>query len=205
MTSNSNESYQALPEDLREMFKSIHEDVIWLQCKWDFYLGLFSNEENTAPLSDLAQTSFTIIEESLRADMTMAICRLGDPPESTLRGEKFPNLSLETLIRSCGKVNATTALLEEFREASKSVRQFRNKGIGHNDLNAAIKPKATPLPGIRRDEIDRTLKLAWRIINAIYHHFVPSPELDSTVLVRSGAGTLIYCLKLAQKHWNEYG
>ena len=98
-------------------------------------------------------------------------------------------------------------LLHDFREASKSLRQTRNKGVGHNDFNAAITPKEYPLPGVRRDEVDRTLALAWRILNAVYQHLVPSKEseLGSTVHVSSGADALIHWLKLAQKHLNDYG
>lgn len=130
----------------------------------------------------------------------MAICRLGDPARSAVKGKKFDNLSLETLIEECGKVNDVTSLLRDFRNASKPVRDYRNKGVGHNDLNTAIRPTDNPLPGIRRSQIDETIKLAWQILNVIYQHFAPGTELGSGVLVSSGADTLIYWLKLAQEN-----
>lgn len=181
----------------------MYEDVVWLQCKWDFYLGLFGSHENTELLSDLAQTSFKIVEESLRSDMTMAICRLGDPSRSTVKGKTFENLSLDTLIKGCGEVKNTTSLLKDFRSASKPVRDYRNKGIGHNDLNTSIRATDNPLPGISRSQIDKILELAWQILNVIYQNFVPGTGLGSRVLVMSDADTLIYWLKLARKYGNK--
>jgi hypothetical protein len=203
MSNNALGYDQVLPESIRGIFKSVYEDVVWLQCKWDFYIGLFSSRENTDLLSDLAQTSFKIIEESLRADMTMTICRLGDPSRSTIKGKTFDNLSLETLIERCDKVKNVTSLLQDFRSASKPVRDYRNKGVGHNDLNTSIRPTDNPLPGISRSQIDKTLKLAWQILNVIYQHFVPDTELGAGVRVISGADTLIYWLKLAHEYRNK--
>jgi len=192
----SNATYQTLPENIREIFKSVHEDVIWLQCKWDLYLGLFSSEENTDLLSDLAQTSFKVIEESLRSDITMAISRLGDPSRYKIKDKIFTNLSIETIIEKSGTIKNATSLLQDFRSASKSVREHRNKSVGHNDLDTAIRPTDNPLPGIGRSQVDEILRLAWQILNVIYQNFKPDEELGSRVLVSSGADALIYWLKL---------
>ena len=199
MSDNALKYVEGLPDNIQEIFNSVYWDVVWLQCKWDFYLGLFGSRENTDLLSDLAQTPFKIIEESLRSDMAMAICRLRDPSRSTINGKTFDNLSLETLIERSGKVKDAASLLQDFRSASKSVHDYRNKGVAHNDLSSSIRPTDNPLPGIGRSQIDKILKLSWQILNMVYQNFVSGTELSSRVLVMSSADTLIYWLKLARE------
>lgn len=73
--------YPKLPEDIREVFMWLCQDVAALREKWDFYQELF-DKGNIDLLSELARASFQIFEESLRDDLTMSICRLSDPAKS---------------------------------------------------------------------------------------------------------------------------
>jgi len=189
-----------LPEDIREIFMWLCQDVASLQNKWSFYLELFSSQENTALLSDLAQSSFHIIEESLRDDLTMAIYRMSDPSQS--RGKdnrRKDNLSLETLALRCGAIDSVTDLLEDFKKACKPVRQYRNKRVGHNDLNTTIKPHDNPLPGIGRSQIDRILELASKILNIVYQNFVDGELFFASIQI-GGADALMYWLKMAKEY-----
>lgn len=199
MSYDRQDMYEQLPKDFREIFKSLHEDLVWLQCKWDFYTGLFGSLDNTRLLSHIAQTSFKIIEESLRADMTMTICRLRDPSQSRSGNKKFTNLSLETLINASGEIGNARAMLEDFRKVTQPIQTYRNKGVGHNDFNVAITPQSNPLAGIERSQIDKLMKSAWEILNIIYQHYVRDTELGSKVLVQSGADALLYWLRTAQQ------
>ena len=65
-----------IPDSFQEIFMWLCQDVVMLQSKWIFYLDLFSNPKSASLLSKLASASFQIIEEALRMDMTMSICRL---------------------------------------------------------------------------------------------------------------------------------
>lgn len=187
-----------LPEDIREIFMWLCQDVASLQNKWGFYLGLFADQKNAALLSDLARASFQIIEETLRNDMTMSICRLSDPPRSMGKD----NLSLPALAQQCDDVDSVSELLKDFLDACKPVRQYRNKRVGHNDLNTTIKPRDNPLPGIGRSQIERILQLASAILNTIYQRYVDG-ELYFTPLQVGGADDLIYWLKIAKEHRTE--
>ena len=115
-----------LPDDIREIFMWLCQDVLSLWYKWEFYKALFSEEETTGLLSDLAPASFQVIEELLRGDMTMAICRLSDPPQFA-RMDKKDNLSIRTLVHRLGEPGDITALVEEFQEACEPVRQYRKQ------------------------------------------------------------------------------
>jgi hypothetical protein len=66
-----------LPEEIRESFMWLSQDVVALHRKWDFYLGLFGKKENFAVISHLPQP-FNLIEESMRTDITMLIGRLSN-------------------------------------------------------------------------------------------------------------------------------
>lgn len=186
----------ALPEDTREIFMWLCQDVAAVHSKWRFYLELFSSEEHTGLMSDLARSSFQIIEESLRSDMTMSICRLSDPIEYG----RHRNLSLQTLGQHCGGIGNVNELLGDFLEACEPIRQYRNKRVGHNDLAMTIEPHDNPLPGIGRGQIDRVLELASAILNTIYQNYVDSELAFAHPIFIGGADALIYCLESAKEH-----
>jgi hypothetical protein len=186
----------ALPEDIREIFMWLCQDVASLQIKWNTYLELFSDQETTDLLSALAQGFFQAIEESLRDDMTMAICRLSDRPRS--KGKH--NLSIPTLVQRCRHIERVSDLFKDFVVACEPVRQYRNKRVGHNDLNTTIKPHDNPLPGIGRRQIDTILRLASQILNLVYRHYVGDAELHFKPVQVGDAGALIFWLKMAHEY-----
>lgn len=185
-----------IPEQIRNVFKELCWDMASLHQKWDFYLELFSDEETTALLSDVARASFNIIGESLEHAMTMAICRLSDPPQS--QGSR--NLSLPALVENFAVISSNDTLkmrLEEFQMACKPVRRHRNKRVGHRDLNTAIKPQANPLPKITPGQMNQILELASEILNSVYQHFAANAELGFQPLAVGGADALIHALRTA--------
>lgn len=184
-----------VPENIRETLMRLCQDVAVLQSKWDFYLELFSKQENAALLSELALWSFKIVEGSLRNDMTMAICRLGDP--SVTRGKR--NLSLATLVEYCPNIQNLSTLLTEFQKECKPISKLRNKHVGHKDFNTVICPTENPLPGIKKSQIDKVLALAEEILRVIYHHYTQS-DLYFHITSRGDAKKLIFWLKAGQKH-----
>jgi hypothetical protein len=152
-----------LPESDREIFGHLCNDLAWLNAKWRLYQDLFSEKENTDLLSNCAPGAFQIIEEALRNDLTMAMCRFSDP--SQLGGRQ--NLSLARVAERFEHVPGLKALREEFHQACKPVQAVRNKRVGHNDLHTALNPRDNPLPGIGRNEIDTIIRLAERLLNLL--------------------------------------
>ncbi len=184
-----------VPENIRETFMWLCQDVAALQSKWDFYLELYGKEENTALLSELASWSFNIVEESLRNDMTMAICRLSDP-SVTLRKE---NLSLATLVENCFDVPGLDSRLAEFHAACEPVTTWRNKDVGHKDFSTVIHPRENPLPGINRSQIDQILVLASDILQRVCLYYTRG-ELNFHTISRGGADDLLFWLRAGQEH-----
>jgi len=186
---------EKLPEDIREIFVWLCQDLVSLQDEWRFYTDLFSSEENTSLLSELALSSFRIIEESLRNDMTLAICRLSDPARSSGKA----NLSIRTLTKNYSSVEIIRNLEHDFIKACQPVRELRNKNVGHNDLNTRIEPIDNPLPGIKKSQIVNIINLAEKILQSIFEIYDKDCELGFSVPTKiGGAADLIYWLKRAK-------
>jgi AbiU2 len=177
---------EEIPEQIRNVFMWLCQDLASLQRKWDFYLESFSITENAELLSDLAPTSFNIIFESLQCEITMAICRLSDPPSSMNQ----ENLSLKTLILNYANNEKLNKLVDEFQTNCDPIRRLRNKRIGHIDFDTVIKPIENPLPGITKNQINNVLILAADILNQVLQiykdsemYFHPKGPGDSKVLL----------------------
>lgn len=188
----------ALPENIREIFAEIVQDVVWLNAKWDFFLELFSSQENTALLHDMALGSFNIIFDSIRNDVLIGICRLSDP-EKTSRNV---NLSLETLGNRCLHLDNIEALVKQFKEDCSPVQKMRNKKIAHTDLNTIIHPTDYPLPGISKIQIETILQEASEILNRIYSTYVDG-ELSFKLRQVGDGKSLIHWLKTAKDFEEE--
>jgi hypothetical protein len=158
---------EKFPEEVRDAFIQLQEDVAMLQHKWSVYLELYSERETAALVSEVAPAFFQTIAESLRNDMIMTICRLSDPSRK-LGGDV---LSLATLVDQCERVPNIAARLTAFQAAAGGVRLLRNRRLTHNDLTTAIEPHQDLLPGVDRFQVDEILRFATEILETIYGHF----------------------------------
>ena len=152
-----------MPEEVRAICAGLCRDVAALQLKWDTYLGLLASPEVADLLSDAAPAFFQIVAESLRADIVQSICRLGDPSRSLAPD----NPSLATLVGRCPDVPHLEHLLTAFQAACGPVRRHRHRHLGHEDLDARIRPREELLPNVGRARIDEILMLAGGILEVI--------------------------------------
>jgi len=162
---------EKIPENIRTEVMWLCQDVLFLQNEWDLFTELYGTKENTELLSQLAYLSFKIMWQTLFYDVTMGICRLGDPAQSGPKG-MHSNLSLERLVHNCpDRSIELNALLAKFKTAYEPVNKFRNKRVGHRDLQTAIEPGKSPLPGVTKEQIDLALELAENILKTIFQHY----------------------------------
>jgi hypothetical protein len=150
--------------DVQDVFGDLCQEIAFLHAKWRFYLDLFTSPDDVGFLNELALMSFQIIEESLRSDITMAICRLSDPAKSP--GQQ--NLSVAALVDKLPHIDGLDALRQDFDQKCQPVRKHRNKRVAHNDLRTALKPSENPLPNIGRLQIDSILSSAARLMSHVY-------------------------------------
>jgi hypothetical protein len=188
----------ALPEDIREIFKWLCQDLASLSHKWETYLGLFGTEENRGLMFDTAREAFAVIEESLRTDMTMLICRLSDPRRSC--GKE--NLNFSTLAESFETDQKLQELVREFRDSCASIRLHRNKLIGHSDKDTRLKPDENLLPPVGRSDVEAIIERATAVLKYVVEKRTGG-DIAFTPFAVMGADALVFWLK---KGWEaEYG
>lgn len=191
-------SSDRIPEEIRDIGMRLCEDVTVLHTKWSLYLELFGSPENTALMSDLARAFFHTVEESLRNDLILSICRLSDPSR-TLGGD---NISFATLVAQCSDIPRVEDLLVAFQAACGPVRRYRHRHLGHNDLGSIIRPHVNLLPDVGRPELDQILQLAEGLLRAVYGHF-SAGGLDFLSASVGGAEDLIHWLKTVRERVAE--
>jgi hypothetical protein len=182
--------HEDIPESIRGIFMWLCQDVARLALKWDCYTELFATKESIDLLSDLAPAFFQIIEESLREDMTMAICRLSDPSQT---GE-WENLSMETLFERLDEHARPDKMLHDFHKACAPVRTLRNKRVGHSDLGGRVQPQSNVLPGIARGQIDQIVEQAEGLLNRVYEFYVHSRLVFKPMRI-GGADAVLFWLR----------
>ena len=184
-----------LPEDIRTVFQDLCQDIASLHSKWRFYLDLFSDRDTVGLLNDIAMASFQMLEESLRSDITVSICRLSDPRKSC----GHENLSIKTLVDKSTEVQGLEELWKDFHSCCEPVTQYRNKRIGHNDLHAVLQPHDNPLPSISRTTIDSILSKATTLMNCVYHFYTRS-EISFMSFDIGGGKDIVFWL---QRAWEQ--
>ena len=183
-----------VPEAIREIFMMLCQDVVFLTKKWRLYLGLFSDREAAELLSNMARETFQIIEESLRNDMSMAIARLCDPG----RMGKHECISFHALAERAPQVDELGQKVDAFVELCAPIEALRNKRLAHNDLEAAIRPRDNPLPGIVRSLIEKVVSDAGGLLNYVVSKF-DDAELVFEPTAVGGTEHLIFWLRLAKE------
>lgn len=186
-----------VPDKIREMIPILYDDVIRLHSVCDFYFSLFATEDNVGLMSEMALASFSIIEQSLRTDIVVTICRLAD--REKVSGHK--TISFTAMQAECN-TPGVEPLLTQFRDACASVKLYRNKHIGHNDREAKLEPAGEPIILLGKPTFDRILSLAGDLINTVYQHYTNS-QLGVRAWQYGGADELLRCLSVARDKDNR--
>ena len=179
-----------IPEEFREIFMWLCQDVASLFRMWDLYNGLFGKKEISVLLSDYAKSSFVVIEEALRTSMIMAICRFNDPSVQ----QNHKNLSFKRLVDYCKEVPEICDLYTEFNQACTPFDVYRNKRFGHRDLETALDYEGNILPGINKMHVYTAFSKAFIILNAVAYHYSDS-EFYFKVSQVGGPESLLFWLK----------
>jgi hypothetical protein len=156
-----------IPEEIRDVCAELYHDIVALHRKWHVHVNLFQDRENAQLLSSVARSFFQTVEESLRNDLVLSLCRLSDPTRSLAR----VNLSFAVLLGSCADVPKVDNLITAFQAACGNLRRYRNRYLGHVDLAFEIDPYDELLPGISRSQIDEIIGLAREILRTVYNHY----------------------------------
>ena len=180
----------SLPEEIRDIFMWLSQEVANLTQKWRFYLDLFGRPESSSVLERASSVGFRIMEESLRIDMTMTICRLAD----RVNGGRNDNLSFAKLADYYVSDSGLQAAVKRFADACEPVVKSRNKRVGHNDLSTKLRPHESMLPAFGRIEIDLIITSAKEALN-----YVSQTKADHTLMfdmMETGGERLVHWLRV---------
>jgi hypothetical protein len=194
MSRNAFPDSDRLPAEIRDLALRLREDLARLRLKWSYHRELFGSRENTRLLTDTARACFQVVEESLRYDIILSLCRLSDPSR-TLGGE---SPSFATLVAQCGDIPRAEDLLTAFQAACGPVRRYRHRHLGHNDPEAIIEPQQRVLPDVDPSQLDEILGLAGGLLRAIFAYYSAGDPLFQPVHAGSAAD-LIHCLRGAHQ------
>jgi hypothetical protein len=181
--------FESLPDDIRDVFMWLCQDMVALYRKSDFYLGQFGKPENY-PIISFLPNALSVIEESLRTDITMAICRLSDPVQSC--GQD--NLNFRTVGSFYDQDAKLQSLIDDFVASCEPLKINRNKLVCHSDKVARLEPGRAMIPQIKKSDIDTIFEnakaiiahVAWTCSQQSYGFGFPGD---------SGADALVYWLK----------
>lgn len=188
---------EEIPENIRQIFMWLCQDFASLKAMWNFYQGLFGNNEATDLLAYYLTESIRVVEESLRISMVMGICRLNDPSVQ----QNNQNLSFDILVKKSSEIPGLLDLYDDFSKACKPFVVYRNKRFGHRDLDTALDYEGTILPGIGKKEVRTVLNLASQLLNSVALYY-SNKEFHFDVLAIGGADNLLYWFKEGLKSRN---
>lgn len=192
-----------MPPDVKTIFETLQEDVIWVHAKWRVFRQLFGkSEKRIAILNDFAPDFFLIVHDGLIYDILLTMSRLTDPAETS----KKENLTLDRLLLML-KRNEDKEFLEVVERNLKSLkdecqpfRDIRNRRIAHSDLGTALDYHPNPLPGVSREMIETALESFRNLLNEIEKHFDGNETEYVDFGLRGDGDSIIHYLKEAKAY-----
>ena len=198
MSPLTDEWFRFMPDPVREPFRNIAFELMWLHAKWNNYTALFEADGDQLGLLDAtAPACFRIIHACMKTDILLSLARLTDPPSSSGR----PNLSLRRLMVILTEAGFSAAAdrcssdLEELLEVCKPVRTRRNRLLAHADLATLQGVEAGPIPLIPPSLVNEALRHARTILNTIEAEFKDSETAYQAPILRGEAKALLMFLR----------
>jgi hypothetical protein len=190
-----------IPNNIKEIFDSLENEVIWLHGKWNIYHQLFgTNEDRIALLNRSASTFFRLVQDIVFNDVILSISRLTDPKGSSNK----ENRSFEKLIALLDTKDHARLIqiLKEkqaiLKEQCEPLRIRRNKKISHSDLNVVLSIQPEILPEISRNSIGGALKTIRDFMNEVNLYFGGNYTVYENVWLDNDGETVISIL---EQYW----
>lgn len=159
-----------MPAPIAEVHSGLKTVVITAHVRWTLAVQLFGSLDRVKLLYGVADVLFNEVKQMMISDVVLKLSQLTDKA----RMGRNENLSLFRLLEvvEAAEPGLATKLelgstLKEMETLCKSIREMRNRTIAHRDWGR----RAEKTPVTSKEEIDRALELAARIMNAVHLHF----------------------------------
>jgi hypothetical protein len=192
-----------MPADVVPEWNAIWREVLNLHGQWKLYIGLYGNPKHVGLMQETVPDVFGLIQTALRHEITMAHGRLLDPASPRVKGNMAPNMSLARLIETVKAhcppdfQDRLAKMLEQVKTHCAPMLQWRNKRVGHSDLQTALSVDEVKLPDIEREEIERGLEMLGQLVNEIDLHFNDRTTTFEYPLMRGTGDDLMQLLQRA--------
>ena len=130
--------------------------------------NLFGNAEQVELLNAITSGAFLWdIQQVLLDDLMLCVTRLTDPP-SMQGGENLTVKRIPQFLKQEPHFRKkVTRLIEGAVKLAAPAREYRNKRVGHIDMESIRNPKKKPLPRATLDEVQKALDAIHEILNRI--------------------------------------
>ncbi len=193
------EHLQAFGPKLGPLYHALHNEVTWLHAKWLEYRKLYAHsQERIDLLNGTAAFFFRVVQDVLWEDVLLHIARLTDPPKQG----QFENLTLRRLPEAVPDqclADELRNLVDDALDRSQFARQRRNKHLAHRDLSLAIDGKATPLPGVSRQQVEEALSCFRSILNRLHVSYLDEEVAYEYFLANEDGNALVHHLEVGRK------
>ncbi|RPJ55544.1 MAG: hypothetical protein EHM23_25905 [Acidobacteria bacterium] len=179
---------------LGPVFHELWNDLAWLQIKWREYRELFGTTPDRLDLlNSSAGLFFRIIQDTMWEESLLHLSRLTD--RATVAGRK--NLTIRLLPALCDddKLRASVAtLVEKAIAATEFARDWRNRHVGHRDLDLVLNSGAKALAPASRTLVSQAISAIHAVLNEISEQLLNSTLSTEVITPGDGALALLYTL-----------
>ena len=186
----------AMGAPLGELYDILSNQVTWIHLKWKEFRTLFgTSPERIAFLNEAAPAFFGDLQDVLRNDVLLHLCRLTDPLESAGK----PNLTIARLfplISNDGLRGKAEELFKVVKDKTRFAREWRNRRLAHREFPVAVEVVARSLTPGSRQEVEEALAAIRGVMNCIEVHYQKSTVLyEHSIEELGGVDALLKCLE----------
>lgn len=173
---------QAMGLELGAIYAELVQELCSIYLIWGQYKILYGTKETRVDLLNQASGSFfRIVQDCLFDQVLLSISRMTDQPSirghQTLTVQRLADLVPDATLADTVKAKVALAL-----KAEEFCRDWRNKRIGHNNLEHRLDPSAKPLKDATRLKVDAALAALANVLNALASHYLDSETAFEHVL-----------------------
>jgi hypothetical protein len=191
-----------IPPEIAKLWEVLEYETTMVHAYWQVFTDLFMGSQEQMDLLDRsAGFFFLVVQDALATDIQLTISKLADPPKSVGKD----NATIQHLLEDALKLDQTLKpklepLYENFKTASKPVRDLRHKVLAHLDLHTAIKTVSAP-PDVTIKEVRAALDALAEFMNTLTTHFGETPTAYQQFGMRgAGPKELVAMLRTADEY-----
>jgi hypothetical protein len=195
-----------ITSDLQAIFDGLDHEVTLVTLKWQTFKGLFSvSQDQCDMLGRVANSFFRVCEMSFIDDTIISLARVTGPAKSVGKD----NLCLEQLLLNFDKLahpgfaNEIQELVTMAQSSTDLIQQYRNRRVGHIDLQTFLQTHPQPLPQITVGQIDHALDDVQKVLNAFSEYFFGPTIYYDKIIHTGGADVLVSYLNRGEQGFNE--